>query len=221
MLWVLTSRHQMHELDVLAGRLSEWSKRNPTAALPEDFTRIKDRAIGAVWDEPRERVWIHGNSWVFMLDTTKDLADAESAQLLKRRRRRRSEPDDEMARKRHKGTSGAGDKVDVSRRDGAIDSVRRQDNGRWTEIDMTPKRKSAIEDDDDDEEGLQLTRLRSSGDEDGEAAQLEGEMEAKKNWWLTFKYRPILGMVRLEDERSGDQDAPLEVAIVERPIRDR
>ncbi|KAI6901114.1 WD40 repeat-like protein [Hortaea werneckii] len=221
MLWVLTSRHQMHELDVLAGRLSEWSKRNPTAALPEDFTRIKDRAIGAVWDEPRERVWVHGNSWVFMLDTTKDLADAESAQLLKRRRRRRSEPDDDMIRKKHKGTSGAGDKVDVSRRDGAIDSVKRQDNGRWTEVDMTPKRKSAIEDDDDDEEGLQLTRLRSSGDEDGEAAQLEGEMEAKKNWWLTFKYRPILGMVRLEDERSGDQNAPLEVAIVERPIRDR
>ena len=220
MLLVLTSRHQMYEFDVLAGRLSEWSKRNPSAALPEEFTRIKDRAVGAVWDQPRERLWLYGTSWVFMLDTTKDL-NQSSAHFLKRRRRRRSEYEDEYARKKHKG-SGAGDKVDPSRREGGLESVKRFDHGQGKDLDMTPRRKSAVEDDDEDDlEGMQLTRLRSSGDDEDEAA-VDGEHEAPpRNWWLTFKYRPVLGMVPLEDNARRDVAAPLEVVIVERSMRDR
>ncbi|TKA32558.1 hypothetical protein B0A50_01666 [Salinomyces thailandicus] len=219
MLWVLTSRHQMYEFDVRIGRLSEWSKRNPTAALPEEFTRIKDRAIGSLWDSHRERLWLYGSSWMFMLDVAKDLADAASAQLLKRRKRRPSEAGDAQARKRQKGTSGAGDRVNASMRDGGVDSVKRFDNGQWMDIDMTPKRKHVDEDDEDgDDESLQLTRVKSSGDEE-EIAQGNGEHEKPRNWWLTFKYRPILGMVPLESDL--EQGAPLEVAVVERPLRDR
>ena len=73
-LFALTSEHQMYELEVLSGRLSHWSRRNPTSSLPEGFRNIRDRAMGLVWniDTEKERLWLYGSSWLWMFDLSKD-----------------------------------------------------------------------------------------------------------------------------------------------------
>lgn len=46
---------------------------------------------------------------------------------------------------------------------------------------------------------------------------------ASRMCWMTYKYRPILGMVKIggdEDEEKGESDSPLEVVLVERPMWD-
>ncbi|KAI4242965.1 MAG: hypothetical protein LQ352_007133 [Teloschistes flavicans] len=78
-LLVLTARHRIHEFNVLAGRISDWSRRNPTLALPKDFREIRDRAMGFVWDlgtsptRSRQRVWFYGSGWLWMFDLGQDL----------------------------------------------------------------------------------------------------------------------------------------------------
>lgn len=220
-LWVLTARHQMYEFDVLAGSLSDWSRRNPTPVLPESFTKIKDRAIGAVWDKRRDRIWLHGSSWVFMLNVGMDLAEPNSASLPKKRRRRKQgdEEDYDVRRKKQKSSSGAGDKIEAGRLEGANSTIKRYDNGRWAELDLNTRALPEGDEDEDDDAGLQLMRFRSSGDDD-QVATRDGGSEAERKWWCTFKYRPILGMVLLEDDAALDPDGPIEVAIVERPLRE-
>jgi U3 small nucleolar RNA-associated protein 4 len=222
-LFAITARHQMYELDVLAGKLSDWSRRNPTAVLPEDFTKIRDRTVGAVWDTSaqRERIWLYGSTWVFMLNVGQNLD--EGMVLPSSKKRRPSEYDEEASgmSKRIKGaSSGAGSKMPASQRapgyagsikltsqDGQVEAVAlRSDNDEDGDV--------AMEDDNDDAEGLQLTRLRS---EDA-AAGVSGQYERK--FWGTFKYRPILGMVPLADEDGKGEDV-LEVVVVERPADER
>ncbi|EME89251.1 uncharacterized protein MYCFIDRAFT_26832 [Pseudocercospora fijiensis CIRAD86] len=83
-LWVMTTKHQMYEFDVLEGRLSDWSRRNPTSSLPEDFKKLKDHVKGAVWDvsEHRERLWLYGSYWLFMLNVKGDIAQASKKRRL-------------------------------------------------------------------------------------------------------------------------------------------
>ena len=78
-LLALTSEHQIFEFEVLAGRLSSWSRRNPASQLPAEFRTIRDRAMGLIWDinTERERVWIHGSSWLWMFDLSKDFPSIE------------------------------------------------------------------------------------------------------------------------------------------------
>lgn len=207
----------MYELDVLAGKLSDWSRRNPTAVLPEDFTKIRDRAVGAVWDTSaqHERIWLYGSTWVFMLNVGQNLDDGLTS--LMNKKRRPSEYEDDGMSKRIKGaSSGAGSRLPASQRapgyagsikitsqDGQSEAVAlRSDNDEDGDV--------AMEDDNDDADGLQLTRLRS---EDG-AGVVPAQYERK--FWGSFKYRPILGMVPLENEGGKGEDV-LEVVIVERP----
>ncbi|KAK5135106.1 hypothetical protein LTR08_005631 [Meristemomyces frigidus] len=215
-LLIITARHHMYEFDVLAGKLSDWSRRNPSATLPEDFTKIKDRVMGSVWDERRGRLWIHGSTWVFMLDVAHDLAAGD--ELPKKRRRRRNDAGDDEAHKRLKASSGAGDAV-ASRLNGG--EIERYENGVRTFLNLNSKSRMSDEvdeDDDDDDDngaGLQLTRLRTSGE--GQEVAKRGPGKEERRWWCTYKYRPILGMVLLED--VSRTDGPIEVAIVERPLK--
>ena len=73
-LFALTSEHQMYEFEILTGRLTSWSRRNPTSSLPEDFRNIRDRAKGLVWDisTNKERIWLYGSSWLWMFNLSKD-----------------------------------------------------------------------------------------------------------------------------------------------------
>ncbi|KAK5692911.1 U3 small nucleolar RNA-associated protein [Elasticomyces elasticus] len=218
-LWVMTARHQMYEFDVLAGKLSDWSRRNPTAVLPNDFRTIKDRAVGAVWDTAGqgERVWLYGTTWVFMLNVGADLADANTMALVTTKKRKRASKDDKTQSKQLKPSSGAGDRVIDNLSLSGPDLIQRTDNGQVVEIDMNALDKThpAAHDelnDADDLAGLQLARLRSS--------DKTGEHNGQRTWWSTFKYRPILGMVPLENgvHLGGSEDDTLEVAIVERPM---
>lgn len=213
-LLIMTAKHQMYELDILAGKLSEWSRRNPSTVLPEDFTKIRDRAVGAVWDTTaqRERIWLYGSTWVFMLNVGQNLDD--STTQFTNNKRRSSTYDDDLAGtpKRLKGgSSGAGSRLPASQRaPGHVGGAKVvSQNGQ--EIVAPADGDVEMEDDEEEDgEGLQLTRLRSE-----ETAVMPAKQSERK-WWGTFKYRPILGMVPLEDE-SGKREDVLEVVIVERP----
>jgi U3 small nucleolar RNA-associated protein 4 len=217
-LFAITARHQMYELDVLAGKLSDWSRRNPTAVLPEDFTKIRDRTVGAVWDTSaqRERIWLYGSTWVFMLNVGQNLDEGMFLPSSKKRRPSEYEDDASGMSKRIKGaSSGAGSKMPASQRapghagsikltsqDGQVEAVAlRSDNDEDGDV--------AMEDDNDDAEGLQLTRLRSEDATAGASGQYE-----RKFWG------PILGMVPLADEDGKGEDV-LEVVVVERPADER
>lgn len=73
-LFVLTSDHQMYEFSILSGKLSNWSRRNPTASLPSKFRKILERAKGSIWDtnQAKERIWVYGSSWLWMFDMSTD-----------------------------------------------------------------------------------------------------------------------------------------------------
>ncbi|KXL41655.1 hypothetical protein M433DRAFT_59753 [Acidomyces richmondensis BFW] len=211
-LLVLTARHHLYEFDILAGRLTDWSRRTLSpAALPEDFTKIKDRAMNAVWDG-QGRLWLYGPTWVFMLDVRSDLVEgATSAQQhgKKRRRKRRA--------KRMTG-SGAGDRIREQ-----DPPVKRFERGRWKEevANEKPLRRDLEMADEDDWEVQRLTVLASDGDpgDDVSGKQSSALTSTRKKWWCTFRYRPILGMVPLESEDAAAHEGrPLEVVLVERPI---
>ncbi|KAL8801602.1 MAG: hypothetical protein Q9182_004332 [Xanthomendoza sp. 2 TL-2023] len=80
-LFVLTSEHRMYEFDILAGKLSDWSRRNPKSVLPKEFRSIRDRAMGSIWHlaphSPttigRQRIWLYGATWLWMFDLGQDL----------------------------------------------------------------------------------------------------------------------------------------------------
>lgn len=73
-LLLVTSKHQLTEYEVLSGKFSEWSQRNPKSCLPEEFTGLKDRAIGGVCDvfQGMPKLLLYGPSWMWMFDLTHD-----------------------------------------------------------------------------------------------------------------------------------------------------
>ena len=120
---VLTAENQMYEFNILSGKISDWSRRNPSSALPREFRDLRDRAMGAVWDMQRqnERIWLYGVNWLWMFDLSKDLPsiDEESPQpptvnggsgnTQLKRKSENSHDDFISARPRH--DTGAGSKV--------------------------------------------------------------------------------------------------------------
>ncbi|KAL8866551.1 MAG: hypothetical protein Q9174_006237 [Haloplaca sp. 1 TL-2023] len=78
----------MYEINVLAGQISDWSRRNPTSALPKQFRDIRDRGMGCVWDiaspspssPKRERIWLYGSGWLWMFDLSQNLPIAEDSE---------------------------------------------------------------------------------------------------------------------------------------------
>lgn len=81
-LFVLTAENQIYEFNVLSGRISDWSRRNPTSSLPQEFRDLRDRAKSAVWDVrgQNERIWLYGVSWLWMFDLSRDLAPVDDEQ---------------------------------------------------------------------------------------------------------------------------------------------
>lgn len=76
-LFVVTSENRIHEFEVLTGRLTEWSRRNPTTCFPAKFRDHRERAMGVLWNirNSKERIWLYGSSWLWMFDLTQDLSD--------------------------------------------------------------------------------------------------------------------------------------------------
>ncbi|KAK3109455.1 U3 small nucleolar RNA-associated protein, partial [Teratosphaeriaceae sp. CCFEE 6253] len=179
-LFVITALHDMHEIDVLAGTLSAWSRNNPTAALPEEFRRLKDRAMGAVWDVSgeSERVWLYGTGWVFMLDVGQDLAEAQPETNKRKRGDEKRDVSRTQARRsnarerKRAATEGKGKGVSEQQ-------VRVGDDAEDVEMDS----------EDDDESVLQ-----GDGGGDAQAVQTVSTAKPQRKWWCTTKYRPILGI---------------------------
>lgn len=75
----VTASKQLTEFEVLHGRLSEWSRRNPAAYFPSTFKVIKDPAMGCFWDLgiSYARLWLYGATWIFMLDLSQNLPDPQ------------------------------------------------------------------------------------------------------------------------------------------------
>ena len=120
----ITANHTLIELDILTGKLTSWARRNPSSLLPQPFTRLRDRIMGVFWDtsHDRQRLWMYGPRWMYMLDLAHDLpslktenntkspSQEEQSSPTKKRKRRHSRS------QRDRGT-GAGGNVKPSDRD--------------------------------------------------------------------------------------------------------
>lgn len=184
-LFVFTDEHQMYEFHVLSGKLSAWSRRNPSSQLPQAFRGIRDRAMGSLWELSglKERIWLYGSSWLWMFDLSLDfpvdldwsnqtvdsklLPSELSAKNLKRKRGLGDGNSDGI----EKRNTGAGDKIPESKRYIGIGRKFRKtdgpetDKGRWISADVDKSRSSggddeaANEDDNDDEDAANESSL--------------------------------------------------------------
>ncbi|KAI9899307.1 hypothetical protein N3K66_005768 [Trichothecium roseum] len=202
-LLAITSTWHILAFHPLQGSLTSWSRKHPRKALPTTVRNLLDLAKGVVWQG--SRAWVYGISFLTMIDFSLDIpkTDAEV-------------PDQSGVKRKRKGaTSGAGGKMALSNL--TPHSIRKHASGGQEEdIDMDDAQPvddaSNSEDDedagDDASKGNELAQLRANG-----TLQANGSSKFR-SWWITFKYRPIFGIVPL----SSDGD--LEVALVERPIWD-
>jgi U3 small nucleolar RNA-associated protein 4 len=157
-LMVLTSEHQLVEFDAIEGKLSDWSKRNPKAFLPAAFRGVKDRAMGCLWDltEARERLWLYGNSWLWMFDLNQDFPSSEEltasadthddAASKKNASKRKRDPFEEDEGERKKPNTGAGDKIPLAKSDVSIAAKIRkveghdESQGEWVSLEKPQTR---------------------------------------------------------------------------------
>lgn len=186
----LTCEHQIYEFGVLSGRLSEWSRRNPTASWPTEFRQTRDRAMGLVWDIDlgKQRIWVYGSSWLWMFNLSMDFPPAVNedsrseeedvnntteANKLKRKRKREQKTSEVQDPRKH--NSGAGSKIPSGELDvGFGRRYRKTKNGldpeasRWTSIDGEPTPASDEDEGDDAVNGSSLARLRRGLRDDGQ-----------------------------------------------------
>lgn len=243
-LFIVTSQHQVYTFDVLAGRLTDWSRRNPTAVLPAEFQTIKDRAMGVVWDvnDARARAWLYGANWVGMLDLSQNyepssvleeaLEDGEedlAAQQTPSKKRKRRESGSKWGkladqRKKAKGVSGAGDKAATGESKGIAEEIRRIEDGKAIELTNGTSHAQDLDDEDALEDAVgPLSRVNDDAEVDA-AAGADGALAitqtGRRKWWCTYRYRPILGMVAMgEKSTEADEEQP-EAVLVERPLWD-
>jgi U3 small nucleolar RNA-associated protein 4 len=207
-LLVVTSNWNLVAFRPLQGSLTQWSRRNTRKSLPPPILDLLDLAKGAVWQG--QRVWIYGVSFLIMIDMSQDLpkltqepdAPAEQAGLKRKRKGHHTGAGGKMKlgnlRPHQIHKHGEGEDEDVIMEEGEPEADSNSD-----------------EDDDDDADGPadELAQLRnaSHGDVTG-GMDLAVNGAHRKSWWMTYKYRPIFGIVSL-----GDDIEAAEVALVERP----
>lgn len=230
-LLVVSADQQLYLFDVLAGRLSEWSRRNPPSSYPSQYRILKSPTKGCIWDiNNQHRLWLYGEGWLFMFDLNRDLPISETIEA--QESTNGEEVDSKASKKRKResakrGATGAGDAA--PEKDAPVTKMRRFDSAEDDEskspaeigLHDAETRESDIEA--DVEQGA-LISLRRSKDEvekmdeasDDVAQDTDRAMEQRRRspepWWSTFQYRPILGMVPM-----GKEGQPLEVVLVERP----
>jgi U3 small nucleolar RNA-associated protein 4 len=226
-LLLVSADHQLYLFDVMAGRLSEWSRRNPPSSYPHEYLQLDLPAKGCIWDvtQSQQRLWMYGEKWLFMFDLTKDFSISGSNGVVSSKKRKWNG---------HKDNSGAGDTI--SYKEKSVTKLRkfdgRQNNEsgkvKWTDINAIDQVDQVKGDNEDDLEdsSQSLATLRRSNTEttlvNGQTAKEDGTDEAVEKhersepWWHTFKYRPILGIMPI----GGDEGQALEVVLVERPLWD-
>ncbi|KIL88056.1 hypothetical protein FAVG1_08939 [Fusarium avenaceum] len=207
-LLAITSSWNLLTFHPLQGSLTPWSRRHVRKDLPAPVQDLLDLAKGVFWQG--SRAWIYGVSFLLMLDLAQDLPKPLEGEVI--------DPTATMGkqnlkRKRTGPSTGAGGRMEQ----GALapSLVRKHTAGQWEDVDMedAPRPEDINSDDEDQPEGelAQLRNRREVG-KDLEVAETGGE---RKSWWMTFKYRPIFGVVPI-----STADQPLEIALVERPTWD-
>ncbi|KAF1958756.1 WD40 repeat-like protein [Byssothecium circinans] len=174
-LLVVSADQRLYLFDVLAGRFSEWSRRNPPSSYPSEYRVLKSPAKGCLWDvNERERVWIYGESWLFMFDLSRDLPNPDSGALSigigdadkRNSKKRKREAAQDLLRK---GISGAGDAV--PERDAPVTKMRTFNSGKDEatkpgHINLHSARGESESDEDGDDEHSTLATLRRSTGQD-------------------------------------------------------
>ncbi|KAI1384289.1 WD40 repeat-like protein [Hypoxylon trugodes] len=231
-LLTVTARPQILLINPTLGSLTAWSRRNPINRFPVEFRDIRDLVKGAIWSG--ERVWLYGNTFLFMLDLSQDLAestpsyDSTNGELVKHGTKRKRGPD-----------SGAGSKMEI----GVAGPTRINylvGDGMYEEFPLDEPVSDPMDEDEVSQPAYESESEDSDEDNQGDLALLRGaqgksapESQSGENlaFWHTYKYRPILGIVPLDDGegvlangskdmvRKGKSEA-LEVALVERPLWD-
>ena len=144
-LFVLTAENQMYEFNVLSGKMSDWSRRNPTSSLPRVFRDLRDRAMGAVWDvqKQNERIWLYGVNWLWMFDLSRDLSSLEEQDTkppilngeggTNQLKRKREDHEDDAFAQCPRQDTGAGSKVGNSEQNLGIGRKARKIEGAEAE----------------------------------------------------------------------------------------
>ena len=251
-LLVVTAKHQIYELDVLKGQLTDWSRRNPTNSFPARWRKIMDRVMGCVWDvsgSPRkERLWMYGTNWLAMFDLSRDFHPPKHAESAKAQ----SGTHDETGNREHKGKKrkrGAEDVVhelkQLSGAGGKIKNNKDRENvgfgqqvktivgtGTSASVSISPEKEKTRKPEDqvqskeiEEDDRVELPRTRDVAHDEtgtnGALVKIEQDNEKEQHgprWWMSFEYRSILGVVPIGFK--DDDDQPLEVVLVERPLWD-
>jgi U3 small nucleolar RNA-associated protein 4 len=237
-IFILTSDHRVLEFEALNGTLSTWGRQNFNQLLPGLVSSIRDRAKGYFWDvgDEKRRIWLYGNSWLFMLDLDQDfsLDESESASLAISALKKR---------KRSHGEAGAYETVHDFQKPRSVGSgigliSIRQILGSSEPMDIDSNERSSIHSLKHAQHDAQETSASAQNaitrvDADDEAT-VEHESphistQDQKSNWMSREYRHILGILPLQSSdstmngsnitssRSSDSDNTLEVVIVERP----
>ncbi|KAJ6779415.1 hypothetical protein PWT90_09935 [Aphanocladium album] len=205
----VTSSWNVVAFNALQGSLTPWSRRHPRKALPGPVQDLLDLAKGAFWQG--SRLWIYGVSFLVMLDMSQDMPvpDKDTGDQLVQLGTKR---------KRTNATSGAGGRME---KEGLKpQQIRKYAANKWEDVDVdAPNATGDKEDDSDDDMAdaadSELTQLRNATAGSGAQSGGAEDENGRKKWWITYKYRPVLGVVSF-----GGQDGSLEVALVERPTWD-
>jgi U3 small nucleolar RNA-associated protein 4 len=204
-LLVLTSQHHLWELDLISGSLTEWSRKNPTSSLPDEFRALLDRAMGSFWGSDGWW-WIYGSTWLFGINVTVDHirggTEATSNSVIEATN---------SDRKRKRGADGAGGKTKKDSLEGLVSLADESDTE--AQINGTVSSDKMDIDQEDEEEDFGTTLI--GGLRGGEIGKGEDGGDRPK-WFMALKYRPILGIVPVGQENGK----PVEVVLVERPIWD-
>lgn len=224
LLAITAKDHHILEFNVLQGRLSDWSRRNPAEKLPADFKIQKDRATGVAWEvsEEKERVWVWAATWLWMFDLRQNLPTPEGVEVQEVAGGKRKR-DVKNVGFPGKGESGAGDKIQVGQSRGLV---------------VAPKKGNAVmEDEEDEDEDMKLVRNTKTDDED-EQEDVDGGMRREKSrkqggydmrnkpYWRTNRYRnlmaflPVGGRQTFVGKKWGDKMDAVEMVVVERPSWD-
>ncbi|KAI0454827.1 WD40-repeat-containing domain protein [Xylaria acuta] len=229
-LLAVTSKPQIILVHPTLGSLTAWSRRNPISRFPPEFRDIRDLVKGALWSG--DRVWLYGNTYLFMIDTTQDLPEPTAAglvtgsELVAQGRKRKRGPDSGAGNRMTTGVAGPtkvhrhiqGEEIEELPIDGAV--LDPMDGDEASHAGDSESNES------DDEVQGELAVLRGT---QGKSTQ-ESQPKHGPAFWYTFKYRPILGIVPLGDETEEQNGDPmqvtlhgakakaLEVALVERPL---
>lgn len=204
-LLVLTSAWNLLVFHPLAGSLTPWTRRHPHKSLPAPVRDLLDVPKGAVWQG--SRVWIYGVSFLAMIDFSRDLpasAPTSGTEVVPAHAGNK--------RKRNGFRSGAGGKTE--RHSLAPHLVNKHADGQDEQMDLDdakPGDESNSDEEMGDAEGGELTHLRQVKSDETPGTDLVETGTERKSWWMTYKYRPIFGIVPLEED---------EVALVERPMWD-